>query len=58
MVQNTAVILDMALATVNAHRRSIHTKFGVCSRSQLTLEAIRRGVIDCPCQEQALRRAA
>jgi DNA-binding NarL/FixJ family response regulator len=59
MVQNVAAKLAISPRTVESHTRSIYGKLYVSNRSELTLQAIQRGIIDCPCQKhQTLRSAA
>jgi DNA-binding NarL/FixJ family response regulator len=59
MVENVAANLIISPHTVESHRRSIYGKLRVANRSELTLQAIQIGIIDCPCQSHLnLRRAA
>jgi DNA-binding NarL/FixJ family response regulator len=58
-VQNVALKLDISPHTVESHKRSIYAELDVLNRSDLTLKAIKYGIIDCPCQvHQPLRSAA
>lgn len=58
-IQNVAMILNISPRTVEAHQAAIRSKLGVLNSSELTLKAIKIGLIECPCPEhQTLRRAA
>jgi two-component system uhpT operon response regulator UhpA len=57
-IKDVVALLKMRPRTAEAHRRSIYAKLDVTNRSELTLEAIPLGIIDCPCKQKTLRRAA
>lgn len=45
-VEDAASMLNLAPDTIKGYVKSIYTKLGVTNRSELTLEAIRLGIID------------
>jgi DNA-binding NarL/FixJ family response regulator len=44
-----AVILEISKKTVETHRDNLMRKLGVFDRASATLEAVRLGLISCPC---------
>ncbi|HWA18975.1 MAG TPA: helix-turn-helix domain-containing protein [Devosia sp.] len=44
--QDIAAILEISVATVSFHYRSVASKFGTTNRTQTVVEAIRRGLIE------------
>jgi LuxR family quorum sensing-dependent transcriptional regulator len=55
-VQDVATILSISAHTSATHLANAMRKLGICNRAELTYEAIRLGIVPCPCRECAADR--